>query len=223
MRSGICPILRQPPSELPQISYLAPWPQHCQPLGSAHRPQRERWPAEALSTGTMSSAMGIMRSYKGEGTGAYCPSSTSSHPGASVLGIVTGTASQPTVTYLAEPIPITDEIRSHLKGVPETQVLRVAAPCSETRCRHFDGSDCTLISKLARLDPSPDGQHDSSAFSIPNCYLRPRCRWWQQEKLNACRQCPLVVTDNVQPSEVILRATDPTVSPAEFTRGKMDN
>jgi hypothetical protein len=31
--------------------------------------------------------------------------------------------------------------------------------------------------------------------SVPNCTIRSNCRWFDQTGYNACRVCPLVITD----------------------------
>jgi hypothetical protein len=41
------------------------------------------------------------------------------------------------------------------------------------------------------------------------CAIRPRCRWWQQEGKAACSRCPQVVTDNYNPSELMIQAASP--------------
>lgn len=30
---------------------------------------------------------------------------------------------------------------------------------------------------------------------LPNCTLRSRCRWYEQQGASACAACPLVITD----------------------------
>jgi hypothetical protein len=53
------------------------------------------------------------------------------------------------------------------------QVLRIAAPCQEKACCHFDGTDCRLATRLVQLIPAV-------VESLPACRIRPDCRWFLQ-------------------------------------------
>jgi hypothetical protein len=118
-----------------------------------------------------------------------CPSASAQADGAVVIGIVRGTAEAPLVAYLEAPVPITEEILAATAPVPVNQVLRTAAPCAGDACGHYDGRDCTLVTRLvAALDPA--------VGRPPPCAIRPSCRWWRQEGKAACLRCPLVATES---------------------------
>jgi len=123
--------------------------------------------------------------------------------GVVVFGVVGGTASEPRVGYLTERLPVTPELLALTGEVRPAEVFRFGAPCAGKGCRHFDGSDCRLASKLVQLTPS------MTDASLPACALRPDCRWWRQEGKAACMRCPQVVTVNYVPSDEMRLAADP--------------
>lgn len=142
---------------------------------------------------------------------AYCPSSAPHIPGATVLGVLAEAESQPAVAYTRQPTPVTDDLLRLLGDVPANQVLRIAAPCQESSCAHFRNSQCGLIAKIVRARLPED-----TALPLPRCHLRPHCRWWLQEKAAACRRCPLILTDDVQASEVRMWIADPANTAEQF-------
>jgi hypothetical protein len=145
---------------------------------------------------------------------AYCPSAAPDVPGATILGVTSRTESGPRVIYLAEPVLLTEEIAASLDGVSDGEVLRIAAPCQEGACPHFRDSDCSLITKIVRA--GPDASDAADAHSLPQCYLRPRCRWFRQEKAAACRRCPTIATEVPDSTDLQLWVADPANSAAEF-------
>jgi hypothetical protein len=139
-----------------------------------------------------------------------CPSARPNLEGSTVLGVVGGTPERPRVAYLADPRPVTQEVLALAGPVLSTAIYRFAAPCAGHACRHFDGSDCRLVTRIVQLLPVVvDG--------LPPCHLRPDCRWWQQEGKAACLRCPQVVTDPRHPSELLRRAADPETPTAVGT------
>jgi len=45
---------------------------------------------------------------------------------------------------------------------------------------------------------------DPAVSALPRCAIRPRCRWFRQEGREACLRCPLVATEQRNPSELDL-------------------
>jgi len=141
--------------------------------------------------------------------GTYCPSSAPDVPGAVVLGVVGGPGRA--VTYLADPVPVTEEVLGLLGSVPAGRVLRIAAPCQEGACPHFAASTgCSLITKIARALP------EAGDGTVPRCHLRARCRWWQQEQVAACRRCPVIQTDAAADTALQRWVADPATTADEF-------
>jgi len=123
--------------------------------------------------------------------------------GAVVLGVVGGTAEEPRVAYLNKPQPVTEELLALAEGVESTEVIRFAAPCAGSGCQHFDGAKCKLATRVVNLLPM-------AVDRLPPCHLRPKCRWWRQEGRAACMRCPIIVTQSIGPSEILVKTADPT-------------
>ena len=125
-----------------------------------------------------------------------CPSATSIGPDSQVFGVLTKTSEgEFRVGYLNEAVAVTAELVDAIAPAKPTEVLRVASPCVEHACKHFDGTDCQLGRRIATmLDPAVD--------ALPRCAIRPRCRWFHQDGPAACRRCPLVATEQRDPSDL---------------------
>jgi hypothetical protein len=131
-----------------------------------------------------------------------CPSAQPEIPGSVAFGVIAGTVERPHVAWIERPVPVTPELLSMTAPVSPTQVLRIAAPCQENACGHFDGVDCRLATRLVQLLPQV-------VESLPRCQIRPNCRWFLQEGSAACRVCPQVVTYCVDPSPEMDHAATP--------------
>jgi len=139
----------------------------------------------------------------------FCPSAQPDMPESVVFGVVGGTASDPRLRYLAEPLPATAELLSLAAPAEPTEVFRFGARCAEGHCQHFDGAHCRLGAKLV-------AEVRAVAAVAPPCRLRSRCRWWLEQGVQACLRCPLVVTTTHNPSTEVRRAALPdTPVPAE--------
>ncbi len=138
-------------------------------------------------------------------TRILCPSARSESENSRVFGIVTGTAEEPRVKYLNQPQPITEELIALSSPVTPTEVFRIAGSCAAKGCQHFDGKHCRLAMRIVEHLPTV-------VEELPPCPIRTDCRWWQQEGKAACLRCPQVVTDNYNPSELILQVAEPTAS-----------
>lgn len=121
-----------------------------------------------------------------------CPSAQPSE-NSTIIGIVQGTVEAPLVEYLPQPLPVTEELIA-LTGdlVAPTEVFRIAAPCAEGSCKHFDGKTCTLATRVVENLPAV-------TQSLPTCTIRQDCRWFKQHGVEACRRCLQVVTKNYDP------------------------
>ena len=129
----------------------------------------------------------------------FCPSAQPEMAGCRVLGVVCGTVESPEVAYLNEPLSVTDELLARAAPVRPTEVFRFAAHCDEKACRHFDGVNCGLATRIVQILPAVTA-------SLPACLIRQTCRWYQQEGRPACMRCPQVVTETYEPSEDYRRA-----------------
>jgi len=107
-----------------------------------------------------------------------------------------------TVAYLTKTVPVPEDVAALTAPVAPNAVLRTAAPCAGSGCRHFSGHSCTLIERIAvALDPVVDHP--------PACAIRGTCRWWAEQGRVACVRCPQIVTDREAPSEAYALAMAP--------------
>jgi len=131
-----------------------------------------------------------------------CPSAQPDWEGAEAIGVVGGTSDEPRVRPLERPLPVTKELLQLAEPVRPTEVFRFAAPCLCNGCRHFSDSKCGLATKIVRMvEPAAD--------DLPECDIRPSCRWFVQEGREACFRCPRIATNDVNRSPEIRLAADP--------------
>jgi hypothetical protein len=116
-----------------------------------------------------------------------CPSAQPGMDRAMVLGVVQQDGSRPVVEYLNARVPATPEILALAAPLKPTEVFRLAATCAEHKCPHFDGADCRLATRVAKMLPPV-------VDSLPPCTIRKECRWFAQEGAAACMRCPEITT-----------------------------
>lgn len=129
-----------------------------------------------------------------------CPSARPESVDSIVFGIISGTVAEPRVTYLKQPLPISDELIAKASPITPTEIFRMATPCIAKDCLHFDGEDCRLAKQIAEKLPAV-------AEELPPCSIRRDCRWWKQEGKAACMRCPQVITDNYNASELTIQVS----------------
>ena len=142
-----------------------------------------------------------------------CPSARPDMPGTTAFGVIQGSVGQPRVAFLDQAVPATKELLALSGPVEPTEVFRFAAPCAGNACRHFDGADCSLATRIVQRLPT-------AVDALPDCAIRDACRWWLQEGVEACLRCPLVVTESYGATEIAeqLRiAADPATPVAPST------
>jgi len=136
--------------------------------------------------------------------------------GAHAFGVVRTDSGAPRVTWIERPVPVTPQLLAMSQPVPPTQVMRFAARCQESACSHFDGRDCRLASRIVDL-------LDSVVTALPPCTIRASCRWFRQESAPACRRCPQIVTETLNPSELLERAATPEPKGRQFASSEAAN
>jgi hypothetical protein len=136
----------------------------------------------------------------------WCPSGDPSHPEAVVLGVRSGEQDQ--LVYLDEPVPAAEVLGEIPEGIAPTRVLRFASHCVSS-CGNRVGEACGLIERLKVATP-PDVR--APAQAMPRCHLRPRCKWWDQAGIEACRRCPAITTLNAPENELMALAVDPATT-----------
>lgn len=73
---------------------------------------------------------------------------------------------------------------------PERQ-YRFTNKCVESGCKQWNGKGCGVaLSVMEAIEADV-----LKELSIPDCSIRPQCRWHLQEGINACRACTLIITE----------------------------
>lgn len=131
-----------------------------------------------------------------------CPSAQPEMKGAVVLGVRESSDAGSQIAYLNRVHPVTEELIARSGPLHPTEVMRFAAPCEEQACRHFDGTDCRLATRIVQILPAV-------VDTLPACTIRTTCRWFQQEGRAACFRCPQIITQTDNPSPDLRQAATP--------------
>ena len=121
---------------------------------------------------------------------------------ARVFGVRIQSPDGPRTGYLERSVDASPELLATTAPALPTHVLRLAATCEESRCAHFDGTDCGLARNIVALLPPVVGV-------LPRCAIRPQCRWFHQEGRAACLRCPQVVTQMSDAPPLLQQAATP--------------
>ncbi len=133
-----------------------------------------------------------------------CPSVPHDWVGAQVFAVVGGTVEEPEVSYLDEPLTVTQEIVDMAAPVAPDEVFRMAGACATTGCGHYaqDTDRCTLAERTVSLAPAV-------VHMLPRCAIRLDCRWWSENGAEACRRCPQVATRDYAADQVKRTMAEP--------------
>jgi hypothetical protein len=132
----------------------------------------------------------------------YCPSARPGMEGSVVFGVV-GEGAGGHLGYLEQLIGVSPRILELAASADPSEVFRIAAPCAESKCQHFDQSGCRLATRVARMLPVV-------VDKLPACRLRSLCRWWKQEGREACLRCPQITSSQSDPSELQVLVANPS-------------
>jgi hypothetical protein len=113
-----------------------------------------------------------------------CPSAPAS-PKATLLGAIQTDGS---VAFIKDKIVATPEFLSAAAkhGAPESR-FRFSSRCLGSACRQWSNDKCSLPERLADLI-------DANDAPLPQCSIRPQCRWYDQLGTKACGACSVVIT-----------------------------
>lgn len=117
-----------------------------------------------------------------------CPSTSASDPEARVFGVVVGSGERPEVAYLEQPVALSSLAAALPPDVNATEVYRLAGRCAQSACQHYSGSHCKLGEHLATT-------LEVVSRALPPCSIRHECRWFHEQRAQACLRCPQVVTE----------------------------
>jgi hypothetical protein len=104
--------------------------------------------------------------------------------GARLIGILQGSGS---VAFLGSPLPVDRRfVENAAQGRPAELRFRFAGACAQCRCANWQNHSCGVAAKLAPVEAD-------AAVELPNCGIRPRCRWFAERGAAACAVCPEIV------------------------------
>jgi hypothetical protein len=119
-----------------------------------------------------------------------CPS-WACEPGASLIGIVLPNG---TVAFSKERIVIDAAfVEVARQGRTPEKRFRFSSACKRAACIQWADDRCGIADVIVR--EHEDALRPNAPFVLPECSIRPRCRWHLQSGDAACRACPEVVTD----------------------------
>ena len=120
-----------------------------------------------------------------------CPSSLG-QVGSNLLGIVNPSG---TVGFFEDPIEVTPEF---LEDAGDSESLerrfRFSNKCIQSGCKQWTGNECGVIKAVLALESIPVNK------DLPDCSIRPTCRWFSQEGAVACNGCRYIITNVSEPS-----------------------
>jgi hypothetical protein len=93
------------------------------------------------------------------------------------------------MAFLKERAEIDQEFLDEVGERPEER-FRFSSPCLEHQCSQWDGCKCKIPDTIAERYPPVE-----AGSSLGPCVIRAACRWYDQVGADACRLCPMVVTD----------------------------
>jgi hypothetical protein len=99
-----------------------------------------------------------------------------------------------TMAILPQPLQINaDFIREANSSSSAEQRFRFTNKCVESGCAQWTGSRCGVADKvLSVLEDLPVKDE------LPECGIRPQCRWFRQSGPDTCRVCPFVITHTTE-------------------------
>lgn len=119
-----------------------------------------------------------------------CPSSKA-QDGARLIGI---RQDDGTVAILPQPLQINEDfILEANRSSRAEQKFRFTNKCVESGCTQWTGSRCGVADKVISVIHDLPVQE-----ALPDCGIRPQCRWFRQNGPDACRVCPFVITHTTE-------------------------
>lgn len=123
-----------------------------------------------------------------------CPSSTC-EDGAILIGIV---REDGRVGFVGGRLKVDSNfVNAARDGASPEARFRFGGACIKGACKQWSGSRCGVIDAV--LDAASPVQ---ASEEVPQCSIRPECRWFLQAGYDACRVCPEVITDQRRRNEI---------------------
>ncbi len=131
-----------------------------------------------------------------------CPS-WSCEAGASLIGIVLADGS---VAFSKDRIVIDEAfVQTARQGRSPEKRFRFSSTCRRAACVQWSNDRCGIVDRII-------SEHEecttaaSEPFELPECSIRPQCRWHLQSGDTACQACPEVITDTGAETDPVVLA-----------------
>jgi len=120
-----------------------------------------------------------------------CPS-WGCEAGASLIGIVLADGS---VAFSKDRIVIDAAfVEVARQGRSPEKRFRFSSTCRRAGCIQWTDGKCGIVDRVIS-EHAERGADPNEPFVLPECSIRPQCRWHLQSGDAACRACPEVITD----------------------------
>lgn len=120
-----------------------------------------------------------------------CPS-WECEAGASLIGIVLPDGS---VAFSKDRIVVDAAfVEVARQGRSPEKRFRFSSTCKRAACIQWTDGKCGIVDRVIHEHADHTTAADE-AFVLPECSIRPQCRWHLQSGDAACRACPEVITD----------------------------
>jgi hypothetical protein len=125
-----------------------------------------------------------------------CPS-WGCEAGASLIGIVLADGS---VAFSKDRIVIDEAfVEVARQGRSPEKRFRFSSTCKRAGCVQWTDGKCGIVDRVISEHVTSEHKDHAAAgsdpFVLPECSIRPQCRWHLQSGDEACRACPEVITD----------------------------
>lgn len=117
-----------------------------------------------------------------------CPSASEALPGSKVFGLIIEVSGPIRVGYLDKQARAELASRDAAVQVPLDRTnARFSALCQEGKCGNFGDGRCNLSREIVQVLPVVLDE-------LPKCSIRSMCRWFSEEREQACLRCPQIAT-----------------------------
>jgi len=112
--------------------------------------------------------------------------------GAGLIGIVLPNG---TVAFSKDRIVIDESfVEVARQGRSPEKRFRFSSTCKRAACVQWTEGKCGIVDVIIG-EHRQRGAEPAEPFELPECSIRPHCRWHLQAGDGACRACPEVITD----------------------------
>jgi len=98
-----------------------------------------------------------------------------------------------TISILPKPLTLSKDFLNLCldKNIKPTEHFRFVGNCAESGCMQWKDSKCSIASNAVEIVK----KMLDTMEKLPVCNIRSNCRWYDQEKSNACNACKYIVTE----------------------------